>query len=511
MPDLLDDVLRLNATIRPDHPAICTNQGRVSYAHFERFAAALADGFRRSGVCTGDRIAMALPNSAEAAIAIYGILRAGAVLVPLNPSIKTEKLSRVLADCEATVLVCGSAMLTTAREASRKVPNLRVVVAEGPTDFTYGTTVPSSLLTHGADQGGHVTEVDLAAIIYTSGSTGAPKGVMLTHRNMTFAVSSIASYLELNEDDRIISVLPLSFDYGLYQIFLAVSVGATLFLEPGIRYPGTLMSLMTQHRVTGLPGVPTLFQGLLGLPGVGDHRWPDLRFVTSTGAILPRSTSSALRRVFPHARLYSMYGLTECKRATFLPPDELEKRPDSVGIPIPGTEAWVENARGLRCKPEEIGELMVRGPHVMQGYWNDPAGTASRLRPGRWAWERTLATGDLFRCDDEGFLYFVGRKDEIIKSRGMKVAPREIEDVLLSAPGVLEAAVVGVDDAILGQAVYAHVTPQEGQTLEERLLRRHCAERLEDYLVPKKIIVHKLLPRTANGKVDRRALAQRPG
>ena len=292
--------------------------------------------------------------------------------------------------------------------------------------------------------------LDLAAVIYTSGSTGDPKGVTLTHGNMTFAADSIIEYLQMDESDRILCVLPLSFDYGLYQLLMSIRVGATLVLEPGFAFPGRVVQLLETHRITGLPGVPTLFQVLLSLRGLADREFPDLRFLTNTAAALHAPTVDAIRRTFPNARLYSMYGLTECKRTTYLPPEQLEARPTSVGIPIPGTEVWIEDERGNVLGPGEVGELMIRGAHVMQGYWNDPEMTAARLRPGRWPWERVLASGDLFRSDDEGYLYFVGRRDDLIKSGGEKIVPREIEDVLHSAPGVREAAVIGMPDRLLG-------------------------------------------------------------
>jgi acyl-CoA synthetase (AMP-forming)/AMP-acid ligase II len=229
--------------------------------------------------------------------------------------------------------------------------------------------------------------------------------------------------------------------------------------------------------------------------------------LTNTGAALPEPTVAAIRRTFPNARLYSMYGLTECKRATYLPPDQLEARPRSVGIPIPGTEAWIEDEDGKVLGPGDVGELMIRGSHVMQGYWNDPEGTAEKLRPGRWPWERVLASGDLFRSDEEGYLYFVGRRDDLIKSGGEKVVPKEVEDVLHAAPGVQEVAVVGVPDRLLGQAVNAHVSAHADAALEEVTLRAYCADHLEDHMVPRRIVIHDELPRTSNGKIDRRALA----
>jgi long-chain acyl-CoA synthetase len=302
-------------------------------------------------------------------------------------------------------------------------------------------------------------------------------------------------------------VLPLSFGYGLYQLLTCVRAEGTLVLEAGLGFPGRLVGLLEEERITGVPGVPTIFQVLISLKGLADRDLPHLRFLTNAGAALPSATLAEVRRTFSGARLYSMYGQTECTRVCYLPPDQLDVRPTSVGIPIPGTEAWVEDEDGRVAAPDQVGELMVRGSHVMLGYWKDEKTTAEKLRPGRWPWERVLATGDLFRQDEDGYLYFVARRDDIIKSRGEKVAPREVEEVLHAVPAVREAAVVGVPDQLLGQAVHAHVAPADDQELDPSELRRHCAENLEDHMVPQQVVVHAALPRTPNGKIDRRALA----
>src|SRR3954467_9223620 len=354
-------------------------------------------------------------------------------------------------------------------------------------------------------------EADLAAGIYTSGSTGEPKGGTLTHHNMTFAADSIIEYLGMHAGDRVLCTSPLSFDYGLYQLLMSIRVGATVVLEHGFTLPGRIVQLLERERITGLPGVPTLFGVLTGLRGLAERELPHLRVLTNTGQALSAATIEALRTTFPGAALFSMYGLTECKRVSYLPPEELDRRPGSVGRAIPGTEAWVLRDDGRRAGPGEVGELMVRGGHVMQGYWEAPEATAERLGPGRWPWERVLATGDLFRTDEEGFLYFVGRRDDLIKSRGEKVVPREVEDVLHAAGGVAEAAVVGVPDERLGQAVLAHVAARPRAALDAAALRAHCAAALEAHMVPARIVVHEgALPRTPNGKVDRRALAAWP-
>ncbi len=283
-------------------------------------------------------------------------------------------------------------------------------------------------------------------IIYTSGSTGFPKGVMMTHRNIEAAATSITTYLENTADDVILSALPISFDYGLYQVLMAMKLGATLVLEKSFVFPQVVFDKMRAERVTGFPLVPTMAAIILQMRDLEPGSFPDLRYITNTAAALPPAHIARLQALFPGVRIYSMYGQTECKRCTYLPPAELQRRPGSVGIAIPNTEAYVVDDQGERVAPGVTGELVIRGPHVMQGYWNDAAATARALHPGPFPWERVLHTGDLFRTDAEGFLYFVGRKDDIIKSRGEKVSPKEVENVLYALPGIREAAVVGVPD-----------------------------------------------------------------
>jgi amino acid adenylation domain-containing protein len=490
----LGEDLRAAAARFPDRDAVVTAKRTVTYAELD----ALADGFAarlaEAAVEHGDRVAVLLPNSVESAIAIYGTLRARAAFSPLNPTIKRDKLQHVLTDSTAAAVVCDA--------EHREVVDDALDGADTPV-----VTASDLWESGGAAPPRTPLSIDLAAVIYTSGSTGDPKGVTLTHGNMTFAADSIVEYLQMNDSDRVLCVLPLSFDYGLYQLLMSIRVGATLVLETGFAFPGRVVQLLGESRITGLPGVPTLFHVLLSLRGIDERTFPDLRYITNTAAALPPSTVQAIRRTFPNARLYSMYGLTECKRTTYMPPDQLDARPSSVGIAIPGTEVWIEDEAGNVLGPGEVGELMIRGAHVMQGYWNDPEMTARRLRPGRWPWERVLASGDLFRADDEGYLYFVGRRDDLIKSGGEKVVPREIEDVLHSATGVHDAVVIGVPDRLLGHAVHAHVSRHEGVELDEVVLRRYCAERLEDYKIPRRVFVHDELPRTSNGKLDRAALA----
>jgi amino acid adenylation domain-containing protein len=490
----LDEDLRAAAALQPDKAAVVASDRSVSFGGLDLAAGRIAAGLRKLGVGPGDRVALVLPNTAEMPEAIYGVLRARGAFTPLNPTIKEHKLAQLLEHVGAAAVICDSeraAMVEAAAATAGGVP----VVADLPSFGNTGEPPPPAPL-----------DIDLAAVIYTSGSTGEPKGVTVTQRNMSFVAGSITEYLAMGPEDRILCVLPLSFGYGLYQLLTCVRVGATLVLEPGFAFPGRVVQLLEQEKITGLPGVPTVFGVLTSLQGLADRELPHLRFLTNAGAALPAASIAEVRRTFSGARLYSMYGQTECTRVCYLPPEQLDIRPTSVGVPIPGTEAWVADDEGQVAAADEIGELMVRGSHVMQGYWKDPAGTTERLRTGRWPWDRVLATGDLFRQDSEGYLYFVGRRDDLIKSRGEKVAPREVEEVLHAIEGVREAAVVGAADKLLGQAVHAHVAPESGRRLDGGELRRRCAEALESHKVPQRVIFHTALPRTANGKLDRAAL-----
>ena len=348
-------------------------------------------------------------------------------------------------------------------------------------------------------------DLDLACLIYTSGTTGEPKGVMCDHGNVVFAAGSIIEYLGNVESDVVINILPLSFDYGLYQLLMTFKFGGTLVLERSFAYPAAVLKLIEQERVTGFPGVPTLYALLLPMD-LSAFDLSSLRYLTNTAAALPVSHIEALRKKFPQVTLFSMYGLTETKRTLYLPPAELDRRPGSVGRPIPGTEAWIEDETGHRLGPGEVGELVVRGRHVMRGYWEAPALTAKRYRLDPVTGDRVCHTNDLFRTDAEGFFYFVSRKDDMIKSRGEKVAPKEVEDTIHGIASVREVAVIGIADPVLGQAIKAFVVTSDS-SLTEKAVLAHCRAHLEDYMVPKRVEFCAELPKTSTGKIKKTGLA----
>lgn len=505
----VEEFLRESARRCGDKVALVTGDARISYRELDDASDRLAGTLTERGIARGDRVIVFMDNCREAAIAIFAALKAGAVFSPINPSTKAEKLAYVINNCGARALITQDKLRTVASAALAETPSIALTIVTGarepslPGAVSFGAALAADLAP--PDYPG--IDLDLAMLIYTSGSTGFPKGVMMTHQNVVAAATSITTYLEKTPDDVILNVLPISFDYGLYQVLMAVKLGATLVLEQSFAFPQKIFAKMTAERVTGLPLVPTMAAIILQMRDLRPNAFPHLRYITNTAAALPPAHIARLQALFPTTRLYSMYGVTECKRCTYLPPGELKRRPGSVGIAIPGTEAYVVDEQGARVPAGVVGELVIRGAHVMKGYWNDPQATARALRPGPFEWEKVLHTGDLFRADADGFLYFVARTDDIIKTRGEKVSPKEVENALYALPGVREAAVAGVPDPVLGRALKAVVAVDPRANLTAQDVIRHCARHLEDFMVPKLVEFRDALPKTESGKISRRLVA----
>ena len=508
---LVQAFLEQSAERTPDKLALVCGEQRLTYVEVNRMANRLAHALRERGVERGDRTVLFLPNSVELTAGIFGVLKAGGTFVVVNASMKEDKLAYLVNNCRATALITTGRQAKTASALMERAPTLVFSVLTGRGAAEVAGPRADDVLTFDQIQAVYSSEEpprvgdedDLACLIYTSGSTGEPKGVMSAHSNVDFATTSIITYLENMADDVVINVLPLSFDYGLYQLLMTFKFGGTLVLERSFTYPAHVLKRMEEERVTGFPGVPTIFAILLQMD-LSPYDLSSLRYITNTAAALPPSHSQQIRDKFPWVTLYSMYGLTETKRTLYLPPDQLDERPDSVGIAIPGTEVWIEDEDGNRLGPNQIGELVIRGPHVMQGYWENPEATARRFRPGING-ERLCYSGDLFRQDEDGYLYFIGRKDDIIKSRGEKVAPKEVENVLHALPGVAEAAVIGVPDPVLGEAIKAIVV-NHGSALTEREVLQYCRAHLEDFMVPHFIEFRDALPKTSSGKIKKTGL-----
>ena len=502
-------------TIRriPSKIALVCDGERYTYADIEARVDLLARLLRRRGVQRGDRVALFLDNSVETVAGVYAALRIGAVFVPINSLTKQSKLAYLLNDSRASALITHAALRRTWQDAlaANIMVHTCIVVGGLPgADALTSRYLPypsANEQIEGLGVEPTTIDQDLASIIYTSGSTGTPKGVMLTHLNMLSAAHSVRIYLGLQEDDVMICVLPLAFGYALNQLLTAFIVGATFVLERSFAFPVKVLELMARERVTVFSGVPTIFSLLMNLKGLDKFDLPALRKITNAAAALPEEHIRRLRALFPQAKLFSMYGLTECTRVTYLPPEQLDIRPTSVGRGMPNEEVWLVDEFGRRLPNGSTGELVIRGSHVMRGYWEKPNETAKSLKPGPLPGETVLYSGDLFRTDEEGWLYFVARKDDIIKSRGEKVSPREVENAIYSIESVLEAAVVGVPDEILGQAVKAFLVLKEGHALTEREVIRHCLARLDNYMAPKYVEFVAELPKTDTGKIKKTGLA----
>jgi long-chain acyl-CoA synthetase len=513
---LVHNFLENSATRFPDKTALVCDNHRLTYRELNNLADRLAVALINLGIRRGDRVVIFLENSVESVISIFGVMKAGAVFVILNPGMKAGKLNFILKDSGARAVITHAAKERLFREAAADAVDLERMIWCGR-DPHVNETGPGIRTSHSWDSIFDVTltsparfpviiDIDLAALIYTSGSTGEPKGVVSAHYNIVAAAKSITAYLENREEDIILNTLPLSFDYGLYQALMAPMFGGTLVLDKSFVYPIKTIELIVRERVTGFPIVPTMAAILSQLESLPKYDFRSLRYITNTAAALHVSCIRRLQSQFPGVTIYSMYGLTECKRVSYLPPAELDRRPASVGKAMPNEEVFILDENGKEVAPGETGELVVRGTNVMQGYWNRPEETAKTFRPGRYRGEVFLYTGDLFKKDAEGFLYFVSRKDDMIKTKGERVSPREIENALCSMPGVLEAAVLGVPDDILGEAIKVHIVANGQITLTAEDVMKFCAKNLEPFMLPKYVDFRDSLPKSPSGKIDKKVL-----
>jgi long-chain acyl-CoA synthetase len=512
---LVHEFLEKNAEQFPDQCGLICAEKKFTYRQINEMANQLAHALIAAGLKRGDRVSVFMDNTPEAVFSIYGILKAGGIFTTLSPTLKARKLEFILKNSDAGFLITHRQKMGVVSEAINNNIFLKSVIScgipgEGPENAAPGVKQWETFIdgqpTHNPDNNAIGTiDIDLANIIYTSGSTSEPKGVMMTHLNMISAASSIIQYLGNRKTDITLNVLPLSFDYGLYQLIMTFMFGGTLVLEESFAYPGPIIEKLIKERVSVFPGVPTIFAILLQL-NLRDSDFTYLRCFTNTAAALPVQHIKLLRKRFPQVKIYSMYGLTECKRVSYLPPDMIEKKPESVGKGMPNQEVYIVDENGEKVGPGVIGELVVRGSHVMKGYWKAPRETKKRLKPGPYPGEKVLYTGDLFRMDEDGYLYFVARKDDIIKTRGERVSPKEIEEVLYEIDGVREAAVIGVPDDILGNSIKAFIVPAKGKDITKERVLRYCKQNLEYFMVPKEVEFVDSFKKTTSGKIDKKAL-----
>ncbi len=515
---LIHDLI-LNAAQRiPDQEALVYQHTRLDYQHLAQSTLNIATLYLNLGLKKSDRIAVYLEKRIETVTALFGASVAGGVFVPINPILKPEQVGHILNDCNVRILVTSTDRLISLVEILHNCPDLHTIVVIGQVNnlptIPHITLIPWSENMTGLVHAPHRTiSNDMAAILYTSGSTGKPKGVVLSHLNMVAGAHSVVSYLDNCADDRILVVLPLSFDYGLSQLTTAFLAGACAVLMNHL-LPGDIIKTIDRENITGLAAVPPLWTQLAQLT------WPEdaghhLRYFTNSGGAMPKTTLATLRARLPNAKPYLMYGLTEAFRSTYLPPEEVDRRPDSMGKAIPNAEILVVREDGASCAPGEPGELVHRGALVSLGYWNDPEKTAERFRPapqqmsGLALPEIAVWSGDTVKTDDEGFLYFIGRRDEMIKTSGYRVSPTEVEEIIYATQLVSEVAAIGVPHPVLGQCIAVVVSTHLDQPLDTTELMMECKRRLPTYMVPAHIHVHPdNLPRNPNGKIDRKNLAR---
>ena len=518
---LLPELIARAAERAPTAPALTYGKATLSYGELQDSVSRFASGLIGLGLARGERVAIYLEKRFETVIASFGAPAAGGVFVPLNPLLKADQVGYIMRDCNVRVLVTSPERLALLQETLPACHDLRHVVvldAADPLPALGALNVLrwSTLLDAPQAVGHRVIDTDVVGILYTSGSTGKPKGVVLSHRNMVAGAKSVASYLENHAGDTLLAALPLSFDAGFSQLTTAFHVGARVVL---LNYllPRDVIKAIEREKVTGLTAVPPLYIQLTQLA------WPEsitshLRYFANTGGRMPRETLDALRRHLPQSRPFLMYGLTEAFRSTFLPPAEVDKRPDSIGKAIPNAEILVLREDGSPCAPNEPGELVHRGALVGMGYWNDPEKTAERYKPlpvhapGREAGlvlpEIAVFSGDTVRMDEEGFIYFIGRRDEMMKTSGYRVSPTEVEEILYATKMVGECVAFGVDDDRLGQAIQVIATPPVSGQLDVAALLAECRSRMPAYMVPAGIDVREgPLPRNPNGKIDRKTLS----
>ncbi len=518
MSDLIHEFIFSSARRTPDAEALVHGQRRLTYAALAQAVHQAAGGLLEAGLGRGERVAVYLEKSVENVAAMFGAAAAGGVFVPVNPLLKPEQVAYIMADCNVRVLVTSADRLKLLAAVLPLCPDLKTVIVTGPAGqlpalgsaqvIGWDSALEASGTTARAAH--RAIDADIAAILYTSGSTGKPKGVVLSHRNMVAGATSVASYLENTAADRILAVLPLSFDYGLSQLTTAFHVGATAVL---INYllPRDILKAVDAERITGLAAVPPLWIQVAQLP------WPadcTIRYITNSGGAMQRPTLDALRRALPNARPFLMYGLTEAFRSTFLPPEELDRRPDSMGKAIPNAEVVVLRPDGTECDPGEPGELVHRGALVSLGYWNDRAKTAERFKAvvschhGLPLTEMAVWSGDTVRKDEDGFLYFISRNDEMIKTSGYRVSPSEVEEVVYAREHIAEAAAIGVGHPTLGQAIVVIAHARQGMEIDAAGLMAACKPHLPAYMLPARIVMSESsLPRNPNGKIDRKLLS----
>jgi acyl-CoA ligase (AMP-forming) (exosortase A-associated) len=506
----LDDLLLRAAEEHAERTAIVDGKASYTYADLLAASDSLATALLDSGIARGDRVGIYMQKSWESIVAMLAISQSGAAFVNVNPALKAAQVAYIAGDCDIRLLIADTDKLDALDPGT-----VARAFHHGPTPKQPGSTDLADIFAApGRGERRPLIETDLGTVLYTSGSTGMPKGVAFSQRNLVVGAEIVSTYLENTSDDRILSVLPFSFDYGLNQLVCAIRVGAALVVQRS-QLPGDLLRGLRQNGITGLAGVPPVWSLLLrNAKSLEAEPLTALRYITNSGGRIPQANLDALRRLLPGTRIFLMYGLTEAFRSTFLPPEELDRGSDCIGKAIPNTEILVIKD-GRAAEVGEVGELVHRGPTVALGYWGNQQATDRVYGPNPLAppellgVERVVRSGDLVRRDADGYLYFMGRNDEMIKSGGFRISPEEVENLLIASGVVHEAAALGVDDpdGVVGQVVLAVISLREDAPDDAlQVIRDHMVANAPPYMAPRDIVVVDELPKGASGKLDRPAI-----
>lgn len=510
---LLGEALLSTTNKFPTKTAIIVKDTEYSYDVLCEYSQNLALYLIDGGIQKGDRVAIYLDNSWESIVSIYGATLCGAVFLFINPQTKSDKLKYILNDSGAKILISSTnsfAEFIPALENNNYITE--VIISGNIQQFDFTDNYDISLFEYAVAQNDieaqlpNIIPNDLAALIYTSGSTGFPKGVMMTHQSMVFTSWSLIEYLRLSVDDRIMLLLPLAFDYGLYQLLMSVTIGGTLIVEQSFIFTATIFNNIIKYKPTVFPGVPTVYAMMIAANKQQSISFDFIQKVTNTAAALPAEFIPELKKIFPNASIFKMYGLTECKRVCYLEPELIDLKPLSVGKAIPGTEIFLLSSDGNPVAIGEPGILYIRGPHVMAGYWHKEELSNDMLLPGIIPGEKILCSNDWFKIDEDGDFYFLGRNDDIIKTRGEKVSPVEIENVIYRIHGVKEVAALGVPDPIMGESIVVYLTTHDSVQLNEKEVQRYCMSNLEQFMIPKRVVFLTEMPKSTNGKINKKEL-----
>jgi acyl-CoA synthetase (AMP-forming)/AMP-acid ligase II len=505
---LIHQFLETNAEAHSYREALIHLGGRINYLDLERSANRLANFLIDNGTKAGDRVGILLESSINYVIAYFAILKAGGVVVGLNTATTSRILHSVLSDCSASAIIVHHQSAHHLNDIIGDLNDLRLVVLDGRYErlesrksLCTANFLDIQLCGHSERPRVARAPADLASIIYTSGTTGNPKGVMLSHRNLEANTDSIVEYLSLTHDDRVMAILPFYYSYGNSLLLTHIRVGGSLVIDNRFAYPNVILEIMSRERVTGFSGVPTTFAILMHRSNIRNYRWDHLRYLTQAGGPMTPALTLKIMEAIPHVKIYVMYGQTEASaRLSYLEPERLLEKIGSIGKSIAGVTLSVRDDKGNICPSGKVGEIVAQGDNIMLGYWNQPAETAKVLKP------EGLYTGDLARTDDEGYLFIVSRKSDMIKSGAHRISPKEIEEIIAEHEAVVESAVIGVPDEILGEAIKAVVVPRDGARVTEKDIFKHCRINLPQFKIPKVIEFRESLPKTASGKIKKSQL-----